>query len=266
MKRFCSCLLLLMAVVTAWGQDIIVTTDAKRINARIVEITEQEVAYRSYPDTEGAIEHIALKNIVSILFENGRVSVFKNDLTDPSLYDRVARQPLLPGLITKQEKEKCYYLNENNQVTRMSEEAYLRFIENNCPEAWQTYQRGEHQYRIGWRFFGSGLTLIAVGVPITVVGFYMKNKAESAGHPEYYYGTGMQAAGFIMMAGGAGCTIASIPLLSTGAKKMHRTHEVYNDCYKLQHTVNTVSDATTAPALSLNLQASTNGIGLALQF
>ncbi len=263
MKRFCSCLVLLIAVLTAWGQDIIVTTHAKRINARIVEITEQEVVYRSYPDTEGAIEHIALGNIVSILFEDGRVSVFKNDLTDPSLYDRVARQPLLPGLITKQDKYYC--LNEDDQVTRMSEEAYLRFIENNCPEAWQSYQRGDHLYRVGWRFFGSGLTLVAVGIPISVAGIKMQNRAQ-AEDPKSYYGFGMEVAGIIMMAGGTGCTIASIPLLTVGAKKKHHTHEVYNDCYQLQHTVNTLSSAETVPALSLNLQATPHGIGIALQF
>ncbi len=263
MKRLFSCLVLLLAMCTAWGQDIIVTTDAKRINARIVEINTQEVAYRTYPDTEGAIEHIALTNIVSILFEDGRVSVFKNDLTDPALYDRVARQPLLPGLITKQDK--FYYLNEDNQVTRMSEEAYLRFIENNCPEAWQSYQRGDHLSRLGWRFFGSGLALVTVGIPITVAGVHMQNKAQST-DPKSYYGFGMEVAGIIMMAGGTGCTIASIPLLAVGAKKKNRTYEVYNDCYNLQHTVNTISDPQAAPTLSLNLQASTNGVGIALQF
>ena len=145
----------------------------------------------------------------------------------------------------------------------MSEEAYLKFIENNCPEAWQSYQRGNHLTMLGWRFFGSGLCLEAVGIPLFFVGLKMKSDAQ-AKDPKSYYGLGMETAGIIMMAGGGVCEVASIPLLSVGSKKRHKSYEVYNNCYYLQHPVK--EETGIAAPVSLNLQANTNGFGLALKF
>ena len=220
MKRFSLSILCAVAALCAMAQDIIVTTDATRINAKIVEISAYDILYKQKSDLDGPTTRLPLSNIVSILFEDGRVSVFNNDLKNPALYDKVVRQPLLPGVITKQKK--TYFLTEDTQVTKMSEEAYLKFIENNCPEAWQSYQRGNHLTMLGWRFFGSGLCLEAVGIPLFFVGLKMKSDAQ-AKDPKSYYGLGMETAGIIMMAGGGVCEVASIPLLSGGSKQRHKS-------------------------------------------
>ena len=262
MKRFLLCLTAAVAVLSAAAQDIIVTTDAERINAKIIEVSSYDILYRQSAETDGPTFRLPLSNIVSILFEDGRVSVFNNDLKDPALYGKVVRQPLLPGMITKQKH--TYFLNEDTQVTQMSEEAYLKFIENNCPEAWQSYKRGQQLWSLGWRFFGSGLCLEAVGIPVFIVGLQMQNRSE--GNKETItYGTGMELAGIIMMAGGGVCTVASIPMLSVGSKKSKRSHEVYNNCYLLQHPAKEDLTDQTTP-VSLNLQTSGNGIGLAICF
>lgn len=261
MKRFSLSILCAVAAICAMAQDIIVTTDATRINAKIVEISAYDILYKQESDLDGPTTRLPLSNIVSILFEDGRVSVFNNDLKNPALYDKVVRQPLLPGVITKQKK--TYFLTEDTQVTKMSEEAYLKFIENNCPEAWQSYQRGERCWSLGWRFFASGWCLEAVGVPVFFVGLKLQNKGKD-GDPNSNYGMGMSLAGIIMMAGGGVCEVASIPLLSVGSKKRRKSYEVYNNCYYLQHPVK--EETGIAAPVSLNLQANTNGFGLALKF
>ncbi len=261
MKRFSLAILCAVLALGAMAQDIIVTTDAERINAKIVEISSYDILYKQASDLDGPTTRLPLSNIVSILFEDGRVSVFNNDLKNPALYDKVVRQPLLPGVITKQKK--TYFLTEDTQVTKMSEEAYLKFIENNCPEAWQSYQRGERCWSLGWRFFGSGLCLEAVGIPVYLVGLKLQNKGQS-GDPNSNYGMGMSLAGIIMMAGGGVCEVASIPLLSVGSNKRRKSYEVYNNCYYLQHPVSEEKEA--AAPVSLHLQANTDGFGLALKF
>ena len=262
MKRLFFLIVCAASALAVSAQDIIVTTDAERIHAKIIEVSSYDILYRQADETDGPTFRLPLSNIVSILFEDGRVSVFNNDLTDPALYDKVVRQPLLPGMITKQKH--IYFLNEDTQVTQMTEEAYLKFIENNCPEAWQSYQRGQKLWSLGWRFFGSGLCLEAVGIPVYIVGLKMQ-RHHDASDPNSYYGVGMSTAGIIMMAGGAVCTVASIPLLSVGSKKRNHTHEVYNNCYLLQHPAKE-SMADDIKPLSLHLQANTNGLGLALHF
>lgn len=260
MKRLLSIVMGAVCALSALGQDIIVTTDATRINARIVEVTETEIGYRQYPDEEGPIYHTPIDKVVTVLYENGQVFVFNNALSDPKLYANVIRQPILPGMITK--TKDVYYLKEDTQVTRMSEQAYLKFIEDNCPEAWQSYLKGEHQYKIGWRFFGSGLVLATVGIPICCVGQKMMNKTQTDDH-DYWYGYGMRAAGIIMVAGGVACEIVSIPLLAVGSHKQKKSFEVYNKCYIDQHTP--VQNEGTSQ-VTLNLNASSNGVGLALKF
>lgn len=262
MKRVFLTIFCAVAMLSAFAQDIIITTDAERINAQIIEVSAYDILYRQASETDGPTFRLPLTNIVSILFEDGRVSVFNNDLTNPALYDKVVRQPLLPGMITKQKR--IYFLNEDTRTTQMSEEAYLKFIENNCPEAWQSYQRGSRFCLLGWRFFGSGLCLEAVGIPLYVVGWKMQNAAQAT-DPKAYYGRGMETAGIIMMAGGAACEIAAIPLLSIGSKKCKRSYEVYNSCYLRQHPAIESTSKDVAP-VSLNLKATTNGIGLALRF
>ncbi len=262
MKRFSLVILCAVLALGAMAQDIIVTTDAERINAKIVEVSSYDILYKQASDLDGPTTRLPLSNIVSILFEDGRVSVFNNDLKNPALYDKVVRQPLLPGVITKQKN--TYFLTEDTQVTKMSEEAYLKFIENNCPEAWRSYLRGQQLWSLGWRFFGAGLCMEAVGIPVYFVGLNLQNKSQ-INDPNSNYGIGMSLAGIIMMAGGGVCEIASVPLLSVGCRKRRHSHEVYNNCYYLQHPVKDKTETATPP-VSLNLQATADGLGVALKF
>ena len=73
----------------------------------------------------------------------------------------------------------------------------------------------------------------------------------------------MEYAGIILMAAGSALTVASIPMLSVGQHRRKNSHEVYNACYlEQQHLSAPQADSQ----VSLNLQVSSNGLGMALRF
>ena len=53
MKRFSLSILCAVAALCAMAQDIIVTTDATRINAKIVEISAYDILYKQESDLDG---------------------------------------------------------------------------------------------------------------------------------------------------------------------------------------------------------------------
>ena len=242
------------------AQDVIITTGANRINATVIEVGEKEISYRLYDVQDSRLFTIPKEDVVTILLENGKVLVFGNPCVQPETDPILEAHPILPGAITKQGGD--YYLNAMGTSTKMSEDAYLRFIAHNCPEAWQSYQKADNLWSLGWRFFGSGVAGLVLGAPVWGVGVYLENKS-MADQPQAYYGIGMRYAGIILMVAGSALTVASIPMLSVGQHRRQNSHEVYNACYlEQQHIATPHADSQ----VSLNFQVSGNGVGMALHF
>lgn len=152
------------------------------------------------------------------------------------------------GMIEK--KGDYYFLNNGTTVTQMDKDAYLRFLENNCPEAWSSYRKGTQLWKAGWGLLGAGLGVeFLIGVPMTCMGIYGFNTdKDNTQSVLLTYG------GAMLIGLGSAMEVGSIPLLVVGGLKRNNAYEVYNETCQPRNTV------------SLNLQASANGIGLALKF
>ncbi len=158
-----------------------------------------------------------------------------------------AEEDTLVGTI---DKENNYYILKGyDSLTKMDKDAYLRFIEANCPEAWASYQKGNKMWKAGWGLLGAGLAVeFLAGVPMVCHGL---NKCTDTTDPQYI----LYVYGGAMIIGlGSAMEVGSIPLLVIGGIKRNNSHEVYNTSCRNANTV------------SLNLQANTNGLGLALKF
>lgn len=250
---------LLTGVWSLSAQDVIVTAQANRINAVVIEIGDTEISYKMFDNQEGRLFTIPKEDVLTVLMQNGKVLVFGKPQV-ASEHTRIAEvYPALPGAITK--KAGIYYLNTENGIDKLSEDAYLRFIAQNCPEAWMAYQKADHLWSLGWRFFGSGMAGIVLGLPVWGAGVALQNKA-NANDPSAYYGRGMQYAGIILGAAGAALTVASIPMLSVGQHRRQNAYEVYNACYLEQHH----SATDNGGKVSLDFRVSTDGAGIALRF
>lgn len=130
---------------------------------------------------------------------------------------------------------------------QMDEKAYCKFLQNNNRNAYMTYMKGQKLKTTGWWVFGSGATLLTLGSAMFVF-------AELGPVDEWSYFPLIDAS-YAMLSIGATATIVSIPLFGIGARHRNKTAiDVFNE------------QNSTQSQLTLNLQASQNGIGLALNF
>ena len=120
--------------------------------------------------------------------------------------------------------------------TQMDEKAFREFLYKNNREAYLKYMKHEKLIYTGWGLFAGGLIIGGIGVALlwgdsnTIIG------------------------SFVLMPVGFGSALTGIPLFSVGYARQKN----------FTNTLNAQNDQQ--PAVTLNLQASQNGIGLALNF
>ena len=168
-----------------------------------------------------------------------------------------AANPACPFLDTEKGK---YYL-DGKPISNKEVEEFLRL---NDPEAWQSYKVGNPMWISGWCLLGAGTALTTVGLGYLVCGIgYTTGSilavALSMGQyePDSEKISQLMVPGVVLTAVGGVMTTASIPLIAVGGVKKYRAHYIYNEnCLNQQPQ----------PQLELALQASSNGLGLALRF
>ena len=83
MKQILStCALILMATFTTFAQDIIITSDSQKIEAKIVEVSKTEIKYKELDNLDGPMFVLPMEDIVSIIYANGKVYVPKKPQAD----------------------------------------------------------------------------------------------------------------------------------------------------------------------------------------
>jgi len=290
MKKSIFLLIFTSTAICTFAQDIIVTRDAVRIEAKILEVSSSEIKYKEYNDQDGPLFILNTSEINTIIYQNGSVKIYGQDqqttpqsvtqqaqtatvtqqtmaidsLTQqpdtitkmqqpvdsstirPAFFDELTRSGSLP-IITKEGD--VFYANGY----KMTWEQYLMFIQENCQEAYNSYKTGKKLQLIGWNLFAYGAIGTGIGGLLTGIGINALNPNSRDYAPEL--GFGMSIPGIFLIAAGASSLIASIPCLIISTKKRNHSYEVYNEvCAK--HPV----------TLEFDVQASQNGIGLAMKF
>ena len=127
-------------------------------------------------------------------------------------------------------------------TTQMDEKAFRLFMQKNNREAYLKYMQSQQLIYAGWGTFGGG-TLLWITGTVTMATMHK-------------YDHNRWAAGVSMIVIGACASIpVGIPLLCVGYTRPKNAIKMFNEQNSAQE-----------PALSLNFQASQNGIGLALNF
>ena len=67
---------LIALTCTGFAQDVIVTKDSKRINAKVEEVNVDNIKYRNFDNLEGPTYVLPKSDILSILYQNGQVETF----------------------------------------------------------------------------------------------------------------------------------------------------------------------------------------------
>ena len=69
MKKLIFIVCALMASITLVAQDIIVTKEAKKIDAKILEVSKTEIKYKELDNLEGPTFVLGVEDINTVIFE-----------------------------------------------------------------------------------------------------------------------------------------------------------------------------------------------------
>ncbi len=70
----CACAL--MATIVSFAQDVIITTDAQKIEAKIMEVSKSEIKYKELDNLDGPLFTLATSDINTIICANGKVVLY----------------------------------------------------------------------------------------------------------------------------------------------------------------------------------------------
>lgn len=181
--------------------------------------------------------------------ENSKVAHNRKVVTSTSM-KQMAEPDLITNVLERHSKSEQKLMGVKEYTygnMQMDEKAFQKFLQSNNRSAYMTYMKGQKLKTAGWWVFGSGATLLTLGSAMFVF-------AELGPVDEWSYFPLIDAS-YAMLSIGATATIVSIPLFGIGARHRNKTAiDVFNE------------QNSTQSQLTLNLQASQNGIGLALNF
>jgi hypothetical protein len=242
-----------LSSVFVFAQDIIVTKKSKHIDAQVLEVNINDIRYKDWSNQDGPIYTILKSDIVSIVYQNGKVETFDNS-TQQSQSNNNQSQSYGGDLPQSMTLSKFNSMNDDEQ------DKY--FQKHVGGDIYDTFHSGVNLRRTGKGLLTSGLILCGVGVGFIVGGIvYYENN--------YYYDDGYYYShdntGDILIGVGAGLlsvgetlVIVSIPLNAVGGAKKRSAQNEYINTY--------LKGTAMYNKPELNFGFSKSGIGFTLNF
>jgi len=197
-------------VMTAVGQDVIFTNENTVINAKILEVSAENISYKKYDYQDGATFIIHINKIDSIIWQNGDIDRYVNLRSNKlDLPYSEKNEDVLPFI---NREKKLFYISTGQIYNR--EQLKLFLTEKNLHHIWKKYNRGQNLLERGW-------TLIATGVFLEIIGMGL------------YYSGGYDTdiAGFAICWIGGLLETVGIPVAIVGAVKKNNAINDYNSLY-----------------------------------
>lgn len=157
------------------AQDVIVTRDSKRIDAKVEEISETEVRYHRQDNPAGPVFVMPTSQIASIVFANGDVTTFNTQPTQQQQQQAQSAQQNLyensvvvgtaglvrytPGKLVGRENSQYYYGG-----VKISDDAYEELLKAVCPQAYNTLAISDVFGVFEWILGTVGFALIDVSI------------------------------------------------------------------------------------------------------
>ena len=82
-RRLLLCATLLMLALISFAHDVIITTESKKIEAKILEVSKSEIKYKEADNLDGPTFILPVNEIESIIYSNGKVVLY-NPNTPPA--------------------------------------------------------------------------------------------------------------------------------------------------------------------------------------
>lgn len=221
--------------------DVIYWSNNDSVQAKVLTVGENEVTYHSWSNLQGPTYTISKSEIIAIRYANGSYDIFDETYKPVTSTEKAA-------LLTRDGNT---YYSSNHEVLKKHQmlDWYAR---HNCQAAYDQFAQGLKLAKAGWACFAIGLAM-DVGSVVSW-GIYISHLTPQATSSQILQDPAYIAA-LSLGVGAFAFEIACIPTLVIGYQKMHRSVDVYN-----------VSCTTAQVRPYWTLQASSNGIGLAMKF
>ena len=245
--------------IIAAEYDLIIKTNSEKIEALIQEVSDTELRYKKANNPNGPMFVIKLSEVSSIVYANGEVQAIEHKAQPVQQVQPVQpqNQQGVYGVGRGYNNYGYnvyggYYGAPTGQVTgalqRVDNNHYMidghtmdgrelkYFLAQTCPIAYNYYKTWDNVEIAGWSLMGSGLAILIIGAALIDTD---------------------ELTSICMMIPGVALAVSSVPLVACGNVYKKRVDQVYNvRCGSSQMASN----------LELKLNASSNGLGLALSF
>ena len=240
MKRISTLIGCFIALTSAcFAQDVIVTKDSRRIEAKVTEVNVDDIKYKRSTNPDGPTYSLPKSSIDYILYQNGEVERFETENTR------------IQTTTTSRVQTQNQRTTQPDQYYRYSKRELLDRMQRDDPILFRQYRSGVSKTAHGWAFIGTGLVLNGIGIGVIVDG---TNK----GYGYYTYDdTDQIVAGYITTLVGDVFLTIGIPTAIVGKVRRVRALNAYEQ--KIYY-----GETKRDTHFKINLYG--NGLGLAYVF
>lgn len=244
-KHFIIFVTLTLSSVCIFAQDVIFKKDGVKINAKTLEITEQQIKYKDFYFQDGPIRNVNISDVAMIIYENGEKEIFNT---------RASTQPL-----SKPYNPFLDDLKREFDSIGSDDSAMLEFFRRNeYSEYSDRFESACRQKTVGTTLRNVGIGVAAAGVVVTLIGTIQYANADINDRYEEDRYVVFSTVGVSMMLVGEGLIIASIPVsITAGARKRFIKNDFEKEYF---------GDGVSAYQPKLNFGTTAHGIGLTLKF
>lgn len=251
------------------AKDLIVTTDKESIDAKIIEVSDEEVKYKKLNNLNGPTFVLKTSKIYTVVYENGDVQVFTPSASTQEQV-KVPETQNTNNIGNVENSITPNYLSLSPVTSdrvlagkHLSDKEWGNYLKDNCTIAYDQWNRGCKGVKKGWTFFIVGSALRLTGIVSLIAAnncyggdYYWDSYDNCYYYDDYDYGLrcGLFIYGFAATTVGSSLRIASIPLLATGYSRKRRSINTYNE------------NCANRSAAQLGLNVNSNGLGLSLSF
>ena len=238
--------ILLALCAEAFAQDIIHTTDRRTIEAKILEITDEDILYKTYDNLGGPDYRMSIDRVERIVFENGTEKTFSPApilVPGPYAYDYY-------DLYGPLEYRWGHYYDRYGRICSDRLNDYL-----GVSMYGSKYRKAQNQLQWGLWLTMGGAALLTTGIVSGAMrADYNRGVAQMMGRSDSSSMEAVHIGAGIVGAAGLG---TGITLLVKGNRKMNEIADDYNQRY---------GRAAHGSKSSLNVGTTAHGIGLAFNF
>jgi hypothetical protein len=224
----------------AFAQDVIHTVEGRSIEAKVLEINDKDVLYKTFDNLDGPDYRMSVTRIIRIVFQNGTEKSFApSTLLVPSPY---AYDPYGYGPYGPLEYRWGHYYDRRGRLYAEQMRDYL-----GVSLYGSEYLKANRQYQWGFWLTTAGTALLISSVVSGAMEADHNRGVASMNMPGHMQQSAQSNLGGLYVAGGiagAACIGVGIPLWIRGNRKLNALADDYN----------------------LRFGATGNGVGLALRF